>query len=129
MGRRAFTVDDLLRRVAEEGDCWRWLGPTNNKGYGTQTFAGHNWLSHILFYALFNGDVPPIGLELDHTCRKRWCVNPEHLEPVTRSVNLRRSNLVGKAELSKTHCPKGHPYDFINTRIDRHGKRHCKACD
>lgn len=68
---------------------------------------------------------------MDHLCRRPSCVNPEHLEPVTRSENLRRGNVgqSGLAQLNKakTHCPKGHPYDEENTYHYK-GSRYCRQC-
>jgi hypothetical protein len=66
-------------------------------------------------------------MELDHLCKRRDCVNVEHLEPVTRWENIRRSD-VGRVNRAKTHCPAGHPYEESNTRYDRRGSRYCLAC-
>ena len=65
-------------------------------------------------------------MPLDHLCRHRHCVRPEHLEPVTSKVNTRRSN-VGLNSANKTHCPHGHEYDEENTLVYG-GKRVCRAC-
>lgn len=70
----------------------------------------------------------PDGLDLDHLCRNRACVNPAHLEPVTRQQNIQRSPLVG----AKTHCAKGHAYDEANTGWTKNHngnlRRWCRAC-
>lgn len=66
------------------GDCWLWTGGRTADGYGTMTFSAHR-----MAFELARGPVPK-NLELDHICKVRLCVNPAHLEPVTRSENLRR---------------------------------------
>jgi HNH endonuclease len=75
-----------------------------------------------LSYQTFVADVPR-GVDLDHKCRVRCCINPDHLEPVTHSENLKRSPLMGR-QAHKTHCPKGHPYSGTNNR----GQRICHTC-
>jgi len=114
----------------EPGDCWPWTGYIMPNGYGKLTVQGRRSnLAHRLAYETFVGPIPA-GLDLDHLCRVRHCVNPDHLEPVTRSENLRRSPLPnngGAFHRSKTHCPQGHPYDRENTRWYRN-ERTCKTC-
>lgn len=74
-------------------------------------------------YEFLVGPIPD-GLELDHLCRVRLCVNPAHLEPVTHAENNKR------AGVAKTHCKWGHPYNEANTyrRRDRPGNRQCRVC-
>jgi hypothetical protein len=81
-------------------------------------------MAHRLSYEHHVGPIPD-GLQIDHTCRNRKCVNPEHLEPVTNAENTTRQD---HAERRKTHCPKGHPYDEANTYVDPSGARRCRAC-
>lgn len=70
----------------------------------------------------------PNGLELDHLCRNRACVNPYHLDPVSHAENMRRG-VAGLKQREKTHCPVGHEYTAENTYIHpQNGSRNCKAC-
>jgi hypothetical protein len=111
-------------RVDAEGDCWIWTGRINADGYGqfddSGTRSAHRWA-----YEYLVGEVPD-GLQLDHLCRVRDCVNPDHLEPVTPAENSRRG-VAGALNRVKTACPQGHPYDDANTAI-RRGKRNCREC-
>lgn len=115
------------RCITASGECWIWTGGSSRNGYGQTKFGGRNWMAHRIFYTYFVADVPD-GLDLDHLCRTRSCVNPWHLEPVTRSENLLRSDSVGIYGRHRRACPQGHPYDETNT-AHRNGRRHCKACD
>lgn len=70
--------------------CWNWKGPFKSKGgYGAFYRRGSAVLAHRWSYERFVGPVKD-GFELDHTCRRRTCVNPKHLEQVTKQENLRR---------------------------------------
>jgi len=82
--------------------------------------------AHIVSYEHYRWLVP-LGLELDHLCRVRRCVNPEHLEEVTHQTNVLRGEGVAAINAAKTHCPQGHPYDEKNTLVWM-GERLCKAC-
>lgn len=136
----ALTTDRDIARFTEkftatENGCWEWSAAIDPHGYGRfsvkmgPTRKDYRMkLAHRVSYETYVGKIPE-GLDLDHLCRNRKCVNPGHLEPVTRSENLRRSPLMGRAALAKTECPKGHPYNKENTRIGKNGSRHCKACD
>ena len=103
--------------------CWFWKAVARRDGYCPVTYQGKKWYAHRLVYTLQVGPIPD-DLELDHLCKTRQCVNPEHLELVTHEENMRRSEANNRA---KTHCPKGHPYDEKNT-YRYNGKRNCKIC-
>lgn len=110
--------------------CWLWIGRLTRGDYAQVYYRGRTHRSHRIVYQLFVCDIPD-GLELDHTCKLRSCVNPAHLDPVTHLENIKRSN-VGKACAAKTHCVKGHPYEGSNLilRPGRNGKptRVCRIC-
>lgn len=127
-----WVLERFWRKVAKTNDgCWIWTGAKSDTGYGTFNLGrGHTVLVHRLSYQLAKGNIP-VGLELDHLCRNKACVNPEHLQPVTRSVNTLRGNgpLLTKLKFAaKTHCPNGHPYDEANTFINADGHRGCLIC-
>lgn len=112
-------------------DCWLWQASIRKDGYGrigVSRSAGVT-VAHRVAYELVKGPIPK-GLQLDHLCRNRSCINPAHLEAVTQGENLRRGiSFLG----GKTHCPQGHPYDAGNTYRALHPGsgyfgRHCKAC-
>lgn len=69
--------------------CWNWLIGLNPHGYAMIRFGSRTYQAHSLMYRTLRGEVP-VGLELDHLCRNRRCINPAHLEPVTHAVNNRR---------------------------------------
>ena len=114
----------LLAKVNQSGECWEWRAAVGRDGYGRVGFAGKIWLAHRLAYELFVGPIP-VGLDLDHLCRNRRCVNPAHLEPVTRRENLRRGR---NWHREKTHCKYGHEFTTENTYGRHDGGRDCRAC-
>lgn len=127
----------------ELGPCWMWTGPPNNAGYGSFGMNKQRFGAHVAAYVLFREPVPD-GMELDHlchpgdgscpraTCRHRLCVNPDHLDPVTRRENQRRGNTFTAANLAKTHCDRGHEFTPENTYIKilsgGRESRQCHAC-
>lgn len=107
--------------------CWVWTAFRTRQGYGSAWLPGVGVIgAHRAMYLAAIGPIPD-GLTLDHLCRNRACINPAHLEPVTRLENVRRAQ-PWNPQRRKTHCPRGHPYDAENTywRADR--SRHCRAC-
>jgi hypothetical protein len=115
-------------RLDPQSSCWAWSGHIDRFGYGKVGFRGGHWLAHRAVYTAVIGDIPD-GLTLDHTCRNRSCVNPAHLEPVTRRENTLRGIGPAAQNARKTHCPHGHSYDEKNTRLGPDKKRYCRSCN
>lgn len=110
--------------------CWNWTGRLSPAGYPRAMFSGRRQMVYRWAYEQVYGPVPQ-GLECDHACRNRKCVNPGHINAVTRSENMR--NIIpelrgGAFNKRKTHCPKGHPYSGNNLRVGSNGGRGCKTC-
>lgn len=107
--------------------CWIWHGATNTRGYGNVGRNHITYLAHRVAYELTNGPVPE-GLDLDHLCRTKSCVNPAHLEPVTFLVNMRRRYSLTPDE-RHTHCLSGHELTSENTIwVLSSGQRRCRIC-
>lgn len=90
---RGLPIAERLMAYVERTDagCWRWTGRLSSAGYGETSGERHGVkvLAHRVSYETFVGPIPD-GLHIDHLCRNRACINPEHLEPVTLQENLRR---------------------------------------
>lgn len=119
--------------VNSDPECWGWRGWINKRGYAYFhrrredgsfiTCKAYRWS-----YEHYVGPIPE-GMEIDHLCRNTGCVNPAHLEPVTRRENVLRSpDTISGAAIRKTECKRGHPFDEENTAYNKHGHRHCKTC-
>lgn len=110
--------------------CWIWLGTIRKDNYGVfcywQDGAEHRGLAHRLGWELMRGRVQD-GFELDHLCRNRWCVNPDHLEPVVHSVNVSRGISIPARNSLKTHCWRGHELIGDNILLWR-TSRVCRKC-
>ena len=116
----------FLTFVRKTETCWFWEGWLNN-GYGGYTTPdSKNHKAHRFAYEMCVGEIPE-GLELDHLCRERSCVNPDHLEPVTHRENSLRGKGVAAVNASRTHSPQGHPYSVENTFLYRN-TRYCREC-
>ena len=116
----------LEARVERGVGCWIWKGTPRGDGYGQILVDGYHWGAHRLAYTLWVGPIPD-GLTIDHLCRQPLCINPAHMEPVTKRENTLRGDGITAQQARRTHCPRGHAYDERNTYVNR-GKRHCRHC-
>lgn len=133
------TLEQVMAHVHPEpmSGCWLWDARTTPNGYGQAHIneRKRTMVIHKALYELERGPVPA-GLQLDHKCRVRNCVNPDHVEPVTCSENNRRGlnpSIVMARNKAITHCPQGHEFTPENTIMYRaKGKksesRYCRAC-
>lgn len=105
------------------GNCFIWKKYLDKDGYGTFYFMKKNRRSHRVAYYFANGDIPH-GMVIDHICKNRSCVNPEHLRCITKAQNtLENSFSVGAINKMKQFCKFGHPFD------KKYGKqRYCSIC-
>lgn len=123
-----YVIDDVT-------GCWNWTGTLAVKGYGRFSIGGRTPVAHRASWTIANGREVPEGLALDHLCRNRGCVNPEHLEVVSEGENISRGtassastlrNILGGIE----ECARGH--DMTLPGAWRYnvpqGKRYCREC-
>lgn len=108
--------------------CWLWTGYLNRDGYGKFTLKGRSSESHRWAYRFLVGEIPA-GLQIDHRCRTRNCVNPLHMEAVTARVNVLRSTAPAALQFRQTQCIRGHEFTPENTGRTHGGrKRYCRIC-
>jgi len=119
--------DRFWRKVEEdlETGCWVWRACRRENGYGQFNLQHKRPVrAHRLSYRMLVGPTPS-WLEIDHLCRNRACVNPAHMELVTRKENVQRSPIHNHA---KTYCVRGHSYSEENTYRKPDGRRECRIC-
>ena len=123
------TINRVLKKIEKTSGCWLWTGSIDGVGYGRIWNGIKMTGAHRVVYELLVGPIPD-GLQLDHLCRVRHCVNPSHLEPVTCRENLLRGVGVSAKAARQTHCIHGH--ELTEENIYRWGKRpnarYCKIC-
>lgn len=121
----------VLDKIAfePESGCWLWTGGLTGRGYGGLWVDGHMRSAHRVLRETLVGPVPQ-GFELDHKCRIRSCVNPDHVEPVTHRVNMRRSPIAITAiNMRKERCKMGHKFELIRFERSGRARRVCLVCD
>jgi len=119
-------ADRLAKWSRPDGECIRWTGAHGPKGYGRISVGGKTRIVHRVAYEALVGPIPS-GLEIDHLCRVRDCINVQHLEPVTHLENVRRRRD------NPDECANGHPFTEQNTHWynakDRPNPvRKCRQC-
>lgn len=107
--------------------CWQWTGKLDN-GYGRFWLRGKTELAHRISWLVHRGPLPDGTPHLDHLCRNRWCVNPDHLEPVTIGENVLRGEGLSATNARKTRCKRDHPLEGENLAVDANGARVCVTC-
>ena len=125
--RRIAFLESWFWDQVDVGDCWEWTGKRHSQGYGLCRRGLPSIYAHRTSWILLVGPIPG-GYQIDHLCRNRLCINPDHLEPVTPRTNqIRGYGLAGAAR--KKVCLNGHPFSEENTyRPPGHGRRQCKKC-
>jgi HNH endonuclease len=125
-------IDPLIRFVAKvepTDDCWRWMGTILPNGYGHfRGYGSKMILAHRFAYEEFVGSIPQ-GLQIDHLCRNRWCVNPDHLEPVTNRENAFRGVAPSIALHLAGRCARGHSRFYVVNTSERGPRRRCRECE
>lgn len=124
------TLDQrFFSKVHMTSACWVWTAADNGNGYGVFWTGERNTYAHRFSYEAMVAPIPA-GLQIDHLCRNRACVRPEHLEPVTCRENLLRGDTRTAREAAQTHCIRGHGFTVANTyRYPGTGKRECRTCN
>lgn len=112
-----------------ETGCHPWTGHVARSGYGAYAHRGAQIRAHRIAYAEAHGEAPE-GLVIDHLCRNRSCVNPDHLEAVDNWTNVRRGESPVAKNARKTHCTRGHEFTPENTYVPpkRPAERNCREC-
>ena len=115
------TLEDRFWAKVDRGgpdECWLWTAHIDRDGYGRfERIGAHRWA-----YEFAIGPIPD-GMQIDHLCRVRRCVNPAHLETVTLAENVLRGQGVTAQQARQTHCKRGHP---LPAAVD--GRRVCTRC-
>ena len=123
-------TDRLMSKIAWPSAltaCWPWRAFRDRDGYGQFHGGGGTAFAHRTAYELAIGPIPD-GLQIDHLCRNRECVNPLHLEAVANVVNVLRGESPQARNARKARCNQGHAFTPENTYMYRN-KRCCRACN
>jgi hypothetical protein len=120
--KRISEHERFFNKVEKTSECWNWMASKNQKGYGQFCVNGKTRLAHRYSYLNYIGSIPE-GKVLDHICRNKGCVNPNHLRPLTIVENAQRDHIL------KTHCIKGHELIGENIYYQKNGKKFKRTCN
>jgi len=114
----------VVGRISFGNDCWEWSGYRDRDGYGRVYFDGKQRNAHRVVYELTRGEIPAAS-EIDHLCRNRSCVRPDHLRTVSHRENVFApgSLALAKIQSERKTCPRGHVYDGSYRNM-----RRCSQC-
>lgn len=118
-------LDKLLAKIQKTPDCWVWTGHVHKgDGYGRVYTGRKGWdeMAHRVVYETLTGESIPDYMTVDHLCLNKRCVNPAHLEIVTRAENTRRARL---GMYRSDYCRRGHILEDVNWKDQR---RACRVC-
>lgn len=126
------SIDQIDSLTPEEKGCYQWTDALCATGYGVIWVGGRKRteLAHRISYRIAKGEIPD-GMHVDHLCRNRGCVNPEHLELVSLGENILRGRSLQAQNKAKTHCMHGHEFSVENTipKARPCGGRRCRRCE
>lgn len=123
-------MSDLRARLEErieKGEHWLWQGSLATAGYGRIRINRKPVLAHRAVYTEWVGPIPE-GLTIDHLCRVRACVRPDHLEAVPMRTNILRGEGATAKHARQTHCKRGHPLVGEHVYLSPNGHRRCRTC-
>lgn len=130
MAPKSKPIDRIFERIKIlDNGCWEWQGALSSTGYGNITHERKQYQPHRVAYELEKGNIPR-GMHIDHTCKYRRCINPEHLELVTPTENTRRGGMrdaLLRRHAARTHCDKGHLLTPDNI-AHIYGPKRCLTC-
>jgi len=115
--------DRILDKITYFDGCWEWTGSLDQNGYGMVRWQGPTRRAHRVIYELVRGPIPD-GMEIDHLCRNRCCVNPDHLEVVDHRTNTLRGETIVAKWAVRTHCHKCGSLLEPKSRV----RRFCRVC-
>jgi hypothetical protein len=118
----------FMSKVEKTKSCWIWLGShVTKEEYGRFWLQGKTVNAHRASWILFKGMIPE-DKQIDHLCRNRRCVNPDHLEVVEQKENILRGESLSAKRARQTHCVHGHELSGPNLYIRHGGGRRCRKC-
>jgi hypothetical protein len=123
-------IGSMLVQPEPNSGCWIWLGPITEQGYGRVYIFRYKWsaMAHRVAFEQARGPIPD-GMVIDHLCRTRICVNPDHMEAVTPVENVMRARFPNEILTGATHCSRGHELTDETTWLaPKTGRRFCRVC-
>ena len=115
-----------VKKTLSKKGCWLWIASKSSNGYGAFWYKDKVKLAHRISYAIHKGKIPR-NKTIDHLCRIRHCINPDHMEVVTGKINTLRGESIPAINARKTHCQNGHEFTIENTNNYK-GLRICRTC-